>query len=124
MNDIRRQRLFASLGVAALTAILYILTLAPSVDFIDAGELAAVAYGFGIAHPTGYPLFTILAGIWAHLPFGDVIYSLNLFAALLAAVAAGVTVQTLYLLLGVRSAPVKKKGKKSVAKTDVETRVW
>lgn len=123
MNDIRRQRLFASLGVAALTAILYIITLAPSVDFIDAGELAAVAHGFGIAHPTGYPLFTILAGIWAHLPFGEVIYSLNVFAALLAAAAAGVTVQTLYLLLGIAAATGRKKGKKYASPTSDESQL-
>ena len=47
------------------------LTLAPSLDFIDAGELAAVAHTFGVAHPTGYPLFTLLAGLWARLPIGD-----------------------------------------------------
>jgi len=39
--------------------IVYIFTLAPSVVQIDSGELAAVQATLGIAHPTGYPLFTI-----------------------------------------------------------------
>ncbi|MDT8322985.1 MAG: DUF2723 domain-containing protein [Bacteroidota bacterium] len=116
MTAASRQRLLASLGVFALTLVNYVLTLAPSVDFIDAGELAAVAHGWGIAHPTGYPLFTLAAGTWAQLPLGDGIYRLNLLAAVLSAAAAAVTVQMLFVLLGVRSTSVKesagKKGKK------------
>jgi hypothetical protein len=61
----------------------YFTTLGPSIGFIDAGELAAVAHTFGVAHPTGYPLFTLLAGAFSHLPLGGtVIWKLNLFAAL------------------------------------------
>jgi hypothetical protein len=71
-------------GLLALTAFaVYLTTLAPSIGFIDAGELAAVAHTFGIAHPTGYPLFTLAAGAFSHLPLGGtVIWKLNLFAAL------------------------------------------
>jgi hypothetical protein len=116
MTTAFRQRLFASLGVSAVTLTIYLLTLAPSVDFIDAGELAAVAHGWGIAHPTGYPLFTLIAGTWAQLPLGDGVYRLNLLAAVLSAAAAGIAVQMLFVLLGVRakakSGPAAKKGKK------------
>ncbi len=94
-----RQRLLASAGVSLVALIVYLLTLAPSVDFIDAGELATVAHTWGIAHPTGYPLFTLLAGLWALLPIGSGIFRLNVFAAVLAAVAAGVAVQFFYELL-------------------------
>ncbi|MCB2206451.1 DUF2723 domain-containing protein [bacterium] len=106
MTETRRLRWFASLAVFLLCLIVYVLTLAPSMDFIDAGELSAVAHTWGIAHPTGYPLFTLLAGLWANLPLGDGIYRMNLFAAILSAAAAGVTVQWLYVLLTV---PVKRK---------------
>jgi tetratricopeptide (TPR) repeat protein len=110
-----RLRWLASLGAALGALIVYVVTLAPSVDFIDAGELAAVAHTWGIAHPTGYPLFTLLAGIWAKLPLGDGIYRLNLFAAVASAAAVGVSVQLFYVLLGVHEgrAPRKKKGKKN-----------
>lgn len=94
-----RQRMLASFGVSLLALIVYLVTLAPSVDFIDAGELAAVAHTWGIAHPTGYPLFTLLAGLWALLPIGSGIFRLNVFAAVLAASAAGVAVQFFYELL-------------------------
>ncbi|QDU85525.1 hypothetical protein Pla163_26570 [Planctomycetes bacterium Pla163] len=36
--------------------------LAPGVTFEDAGELVAVADSFGVPHPPGYPLWTLLAG--------------------------------------------------------------
>lgn len=60
----------------------YIMTLAPTIWFIDSGELAAVATTLGIAHPTGYPLFTIIGHIFTLLPIGSSeIYRLNLMSA-------------------------------------------
>lgn len=111
MNDIRRPRLLASVIVTAIAFVVYALTLAPSLDFIDAGELATVAHTWGIAHPTGYPLFTILAGLWALLPLGSGIFRLNLFAAVLSATAAGVAVQLFFDLLRVRPEIERKKAK-------------
>lgn len=67
-------------GIIAFTV--YIITLAPTVWFIDSGELAAVATTLGIAHPTGYPLFTIVGHIFTLLPIGSSeIYRLNLMSA-------------------------------------------
>jgi len=67
-------------GIIAFTV--YIMTLAPTVWFIDSGELAAVATTLGIAHPTGYPLFTIVGHIFTLLPIGSSeIYRLNLMSA-------------------------------------------
>jgi len=72
-----------------LILIVYISTAAPDVMFTDSGELAAVCATLGIAHPTGYPLFTILGYLWTHLPIPvSTIYSLNLFAAFLTAASA------------------------------------
>lgn len=71
-------------GIAAgiIAFAVYIMTLAPTVWFIDSGELAAVATTLGIAHPTGYPLFTIIGHIFTLLPIGtSEIYRLNLMSA-------------------------------------------
>lgn len=58
--------------LAAITAlpvfIIYLTTMAPSVIQIDAGELAAVQATLGIAHPTGYPLFTIVGYLFLKIP--------------------------------------------------------
>jgi hypothetical protein len=63
--------------------IVYLTTLAPSVVEIDAGELASVQVLMGIAHPTGYPLFTLLGHLFSLIPFHfSKIYQLNLLAAI------------------------------------------
>ena len=68
---------------AIIVFIFYLFTLAPGVIASDAGELATVQYTLGIAHPTGYPLFTILGFIFSHLPIPlRPITKLNLLTAL------------------------------------------
>jgi hypothetical protein len=79
--------------VTGLVAFLvYLRTLAPGLTFIDSGELATVVCTLGIAHPTGYPLFTLLGRVAVLLPLGgEEIQKLNVLAALLTAAGAGVT---------------------------------
>ncbi len=73
---------FASTLLALCAFAVYMATLSPTVNFIDSGELAAVSYTLGIAHPTGYPLFTLLGWLWSHLPIGsEPIVRLNIMAA-------------------------------------------
>lgn len=69
--------------IGLLTFIIYLFTIAPSVVEIDSGELAAVQATLGIAHPTGYPLFTIIGYLFLQLPlpFSE-IYQATLLAAL------------------------------------------
>ncbi|GMU88298.1 MAG: hypothetical protein AMXMBFR49_05060 [Chlorobiota bacterium] len=63
--------------------LVYYSTMAPSVLQIDTGELAAAQALLGIAHPTGYPLFTMLGYLFSLIPMPfTTIYQLNLFAAL------------------------------------------
>src|SRR5437867_9010850 len=80
---------------AAVTAPIYLATMNRTVGFIDRGELAAVAWTFGIPHPTGYPTLTLVAGAIAHIVPLRPVLVLNAFAALLT--AAGVGVLTLLL---------------------------
>lgn len=65
----------------------YIFSLCPTVYLIDSGELGAVSYTLGIAHPTGYPLYTIISYFFAHLP-GEPIFNLNFLSALFTVCAA------------------------------------
>lgn len=64
-----------------IPVLVYMLTLAPDVHFTDSGELASVATSLGIAHPTGYPLFTLVGYLWANILPWAPIYNLNLMAA-------------------------------------------
>ena len=74
----------------------YILTLAPTVTGEDSGELITAAYYFGVPHPPGYPLWTILCGAFTHIvPIGSVAWRANLFSAVCSAAA----VHFMYLAL-------------------------
>ncbi len=85
--DLHRAEYFFGITISVFAFTIYILTLCPTVDFIDSGELATVASTLGIAHPTGYPLFTLIGWVFAHLPLGlRTIYQLNLMSAFLCSV--------------------------------------
>jgi hypothetical protein len=74
------------LGCASF--LLYLKTLAPDVVDADGGEFQFAAWNFGFVHPTGYPLYLILGGLFQHLcPLGNPAFRLNLFTALTASLA-------------------------------------
>jgi len=80
--------------------LVYLTTIAPTVVAADAGELAAVQYTLGIAHPTGYPLFTIVGYLYLLIPLPFTpIFRLNLLAAVWTALAVAVFIRTVMLLL-------------------------
>ncbi len=86
---------------AVLVFLIYQLTLCPAVAFTDTGELAAVCVTLGIAHPTGYPLFTLLGRLWSMLaPGGDEIAMLNRLASVWTALGVGVLVLVFLEILG------------------------
>ncbi len=79
----------AAVGVFALVLTGYVLTLAPTVTFWDAGELIAAVHTLGIPHPPGTPLFVLLGHVWSMLlPLGEVAWRLNLMSATFSAAGA------------------------------------
>ncbi len=80
--------------------VVYIFTMAPSVVQIDSGELTAVQITLGIAHPTGYPLFTIIGYLFSLIPLPFTkIFQMNLLAAIYCSASVGVFVYTVKLVL-------------------------
>lgn len=74
----------------------YVRTLCPTVFVEGTGENIVAVWTLGVPHPPGYPLFCLLGKSFATLcPIGSVAYRVNLFAAVMGAVASAV----LYLLL-------------------------
>ncbi|XP_026967148.1 protein O-mannosyl-transferase TMEM260 isoform X2 [Sagmatias obliquidens] len=90
-------------GVAVFAAVaaVFTLTLPPSVPGGDSGELITAAHELGVAHPPGYPLFTLVAKLAIILfPFGSVAYRVNLLCGLFGAVAAALLFFTVFRLSG------------------------
>ncbi len=77
---VRLFKISAGILILLLPGVVYFLTLAPTVSFIDSGELAVVCQTLGIAHPTGYPLYTLLGGVFTLIPLKSIIFRLNLFS--------------------------------------------
>ncbi|XP_052639503.1 transmembrane protein 260 isoform X2 [Harpia harpyja] len=88
-------------ALGAAVAALYTATLPPTLPGGDAGELITAAYELGVAHPPGYPLFTLLAKLATGLlPVGSPAYRVNLLCGLLGAAAASLLFYTVFRLSG------------------------
>jgi len=67
----------------------YFASLDGAIAYWDTGETQVVPWIFGIMHATGFPAFTILAGIFAHaFALGSVAWRIVLFSALAMSAAA------------------------------------
>ncbi|MDA3843136.1 MAG: DUF2723 domain-containing protein [Candidatus Kapabacteria bacterium] len=113
-----------SLLIFIISAMVFYSTAAPGLMYTDSGELAAVCSTLGVAHPTGYPLFTILGHLWTLLPLPfSTIYSLNIFAATVTALSSVVFFNMMYLIFSmIRSHTIGSKSKsKDKKKKKVQT---
>jgi len=79
-----------SLIVFLLALAGYLRTMRPTFGWGDSSELVTAAYYLGVGHSPGYPTWMLLAHPFARLPIGDVAFRVNLFTALLGAVAVAV----------------------------------
>jgi len=85
-----------ALAVTVACLALYLATLTPGLSYLegDGHELTVAAATLGVAHPSGYPLYTWLAHLFTRLPVGEVAYRTNLLSSVAGAAAVG----TLFLL--------------------------
>jgi hypothetical protein len=68
-------------GVVLAFGVVYWLTVSPGVLAADSGELQLVAANLGVAHPPGFPLYTMLGHLMTWLPVGETAaFRLNLLA--------------------------------------------
>jgi hypothetical protein len=88
VNTQRAGRILAL--IAAEIALLgYGLTMAHTVTWrhngADSGDLVTAAFTLGVPHPPGYPLYTLIAALFARLPMGEPAFGVALLSALAAA---------------------------------------
>jgi hypothetical protein len=94
--------LLAGLIAGVPTLVLYWRTLLPDVAFWDTAEFQAIGPVLGIAHPTGYPAYTLAAWIASVVlqPFGNEALRANLMSAIFVAVGVALVAGTVTRLTG------------------------
>jgi len=85
---IKKAKYVIAAVVFVLCFLIYLLTLCPTVFWGDSAELVTVAATLGIAHPTGYPLYTLLGKLSTFLPFGSIAFRVNMMSAFFASLTA------------------------------------
>uniref|UniRef100_A0A8C9VTG0 Transmembrane protein 260 n=1 Tax=Scleropages formosus TaxID=113540 RepID=A0A8C9VTG0_SCLFO len=92
--------LLSGATVAAVAA-LYLPCVQKAVPGGDSGELITAACELGVAHPPGYPLFTLLSSLaMTFLPSVSPAHSVNLLSGLLGSMASGTLCFTVCRLAG------------------------
>lgn len=114
-----RARLVCAAFVFAAALLLYSRTLAPTVTFVDSGELIVAARCAGVPHPPGFPLWVMLAHMASLIPLGSIAARVNFASAVCAAFACGVftlVVAELMIISCYLSRSDQRQGKKLVPK--------
>jgi hypothetical protein len=88
--DRRDAALAAGCALAALAV--YVRTLAPGVTAdVDTALFQFLGRVLGVAHNPGYPLYALLTWPVAQIPAGSLAWRINLFSAVMGALAVGIT---------------------------------
>ena len=71
------------MGAAVIPLAIYLASCYRDVMYWDVGEMDTVPYILGIAHPPGYPLYTLIGWAFTHLlPFGSVAFRMSALSAI------------------------------------------
>ncbi|MFZ5884598.1 MAG: DUF2723 domain-containing protein [Chloroflexota bacterium] len=85
-------RSLPSILLTAFLLVIYLNTMAPGLtwanDGSDGGDLITAAYTGGVPHPSGYPLYLLLARLFQAIPIGTLAWRTNLMSAMFAAFSA------------------------------------
>ena len=107
--------------ITALPALLvYGLTMAPTVTLVDSGELILSCATLGVAHPPGFPLYTLLGHLFCYLPLGSLAARVTWFSAVSAAGAAMVLTLVAAELVTLTAVPRSHRQSPSRGKDRVE----
>src|SRR6266404_5390055 len=92
MRAVPSGRIAGAIGLAIVVGVLalYVRTAARDITFGDAPELTGAAIALGVAHPPGYPVWTILGHLFTLLPLGPLPFRVALLSAVAGAACAGV----------------------------------
>ena len=126
MDSARRATVGLALIVFLVALSVYLLTLAPTVPFWDAGEFIAVANILGVPHPPGTPFYVLVARIATMIPWRTIAERVNALSAVSSALCVMITYLIIlklgrYALAGPANGETLRKGLKE-AKESKEPR--
>lgn len=104
MQTIARERLWSlviGVGLFVVALLVYNTTLTPSLSYLspDGNELVTIAYTLGLAHSTGYPLYTWLGKLFTFIPIGDIAHRVNLMSATMGAGSVAILYGVMLIIL-------------------------
>jgi hypothetical protein len=73
--------------LAMAAFMLYVMAAPPGFFWLDSAELSAAAVAMGVPHPTGFPLYCIVARAASLVPVGELAFRIELVSAVCAALA-------------------------------------
>jgi len=73
----------------------FVFFLTPNINTGDGGELVTTSHYLGVAHPSGYPLYLLIAKMFIFLPFGNMAFKVTLMSAM----ASALILTLMYLLV-------------------------
>ncbi len=86
-----RARRLVPVALAVLAFVVYAWFTAPGPYWLDSQELGAAGVQLGSPHPTGFPVFCVLARAASLFPFGELAWRVHMVSAVCAALAVGLT---------------------------------
>lgn len=103
---LKNKVIFIPIVVSLIAGIIYLYTAAPSMLLLDAGDLIAAAKTFGVSNPP-VPLYILLAHFFTIIPFGSIIFRLQLLSALLAVITLWVIYNLIVKILKIANTEKK-----------------
>ncbi len=77
-----------ALAAGSVALVAYVRTLAPGMTAdVDTAMFQFIGRVLGVAHNPGYPVYSLLTHVFSYVPVGSLAYRINLFSALLGALA-------------------------------------
>ena len=96
IRELKRPNALVAAALFLLTFVVYASTASKTISFWDCGEFTATAYGLGIPHQPGTPLYVLVGHVFTLLPLLglSVAYKLNLMSAFFGSLAVALTYLT------------------------------
>ena len=114
----RKLNLYIGWGLFAFAAIIYLITIEPTVSFWDAGERIAVSYKLQIGHPPGAPLYQMMARFFSLFALGEV-SRVAFWINTMSAVAGGLAVMFLFWTINILGRKIIASGQQALTQGQV-----